>query len=107
MPLNPGVEFRTPEPPSTRYQSVVDWPTVVSTLKADPGEWGYVGVFSSGVAGHIKAGRYPQFHPHGDDLEKARVYMRRHWEVTVRKVKPKKGQEDGPLRYETYIRWLG
>ena len=101
MPLDGSVEFRTPEAPVSRFRPRVDWAAVVKTLKADPGEWGYVGDFSSGLASSIRAGRYQQFHPHGDDEEKARAYMRRHWEVTVRKVKDDSG------RYETYLRWLG
>ena len=101
MALHPAVEFKTPEPPASRWDAQVDWDAVVAELKAVPTEWGLVGNYSSGVAAHIKAGRYKQFHPHGTDVEKAKTYMRRHWEVTVRKCKDESGL------YETYIRWLG
>lgn len=99
MALTPAVEFRDPKPPAQRWEGQVDWPTNVATLKGMKNQWGYCGDFSSGVAAHMRAGRYKQFHPHGDDVEAARVYMKRHWEVTVRKT------ESG--LYELYIRWLG
>lgn len=99
--INPAIELREPSPMPNRAEGSVDWDAVAAELKAAKNEWGYVGDFSSGVASHLRAGRYRQFHPHADDPEKARAYMSRHWQVTVRKVKPDNGL------YEVYIRWLG
>lgn len=99
MALKPTVEFRDPKPPNQRWDNVTDWEKNVATLKGMKNTWGYCGEYSAGVAAHIRAGRYKQFHPHGDDLEAAKSYMRQHWEVTVRKA-------DSGL-YELYIRWLG
>lgn len=98
MTLNPDIEFRTPQPPAKR-QGRVDWTSVDRELRGAPNEWGYIGVFSSGVASGLRAGRYVALHPHGHDQDKASQYMSRHWEVTVRKV------ENG--KYELYLRWLG
>jgi hypothetical protein len=100
MALNPAIEFKTPEPPAQRWDAQVDWDAVVVACKGKPTEWALVGNYSSGVAAHIRAGRYKQFHPHGDDTEAAKRYMKKHWEVTIRKCK-----DDSGL-YETYIRWM-
>jgi hypothetical protein len=101
MALTPAVEFRSPKPPAQRWEGQVDWNEVVATLKEAKNEWGYVGNYSSGIASHIRSGRYKQFHPHADDQEAGKAYVARHWEVTVRKA------DDDSGLYELYIRWLG
>ena len=88
-----------PPKPNHRWEGQTDWDAYVASMKANKNEWGYCGDFSSGIANHIRSGRYKQFHPHGDDAEAARLYMKKHWEVTVRK------NDDG--LYELYVRWLG
>jgi hypothetical protein len=98
--LDPKIEFRDPPAVLPRLGNATDWERIVAALKKNKGQFGLVGVYSPGIASHIRSGRYKQFHPHGDDAEKAKAYMRRHWEVTVRKT-------DDDTGHELYIRWLG
>lgn len=85
------------DPPSRERKSRQHWIEVVAALKAAPGRFGLVGVYSSGVGTHIRQGLYKAFYPagHPDPAD----YMAKHWEVVTRRVEDRKT--------EVYVRWLG
>ena len=106
------VSFGDPQPVS-RWEGN-DWPKVGAALKARKGKFGHVGQFSTGIASHLRSGRYKAFLPealHDADPDEKRAYMRDHWEVTTRTVPPPKRRktDDDPLynRCDVYIKWLG
>lgn len=94
------MQFKEP-PAERRRQRSAHWETAVKELKANPGHWAMVGVYSPGVASHLRTGKYPSFLPDGltDPIE-AQRYMREHWEITTRRINEGR-------RNEVYIRWVG
>jgi hypothetical protein len=91
------MEFK--EPPAERRRQRSDhWENAVAELRKNPGKWGMVGVYSPGVASHLRKGKYPSFIPNGTDNPEK--YMSDHWEVTTRRI------NDG-RRNEVFIRWIG
>lgn len=104
------VSFGDPAPVQ-RWEGT-DWDGVVEKLQARPDEYGHVGQFSTGIASHIRAGRYKAFLPealHDADPDEKRTYMRQHWEVTTRVVKPKRKRDEEPIynRCDVFVKWLG
>lgn len=94
------MQFKEP-PAERRRQRSAHWETAVAELKNNPGEWGMVGVYSPGVASHLRKGKYPSFLPDGtSDPMEAERYMREHWEITTRRINEGR-------RNEVYIRWVG
>ena len=91
------MEFKEP-PEERRRQRSPHWEKAVAQLKEKPYEWGMVGVYSPGVASHLRKGKYPSFIPEG--TENPERYMKDNWEVTTRRI------NDG-RRNEVYIRWIG
>lgn len=86
------------DPPQRKPRSRQHWVDIVAELKANPGRFGLVGTYSTGVGTHIRQGLYKAFYPdgHPDPIG----YIEDHWEVVTRRTK------EGN-RTEVYIRWLG
>ena len=96
------MQFKSP-PAERRRQRSPHWEEAVKELKSKPGEWGMVGVYSPGIATHLRKGKYPSFIPEGmyaDDPLAAERYMKQHWEITTRRINEGR-------RNEVYIRWVG
>lgn len=97
------MQFKSP-PAERRRNRSPHWEEAAKNLKENPGEWGMVGVYSPGMASHIRKGRYPSFLPEGmsytEDPIATEQYMKQHWEVTTRRINEGR-------RNEVYIRWVG
>lgn len=109
-----SVSFGDPAP-LNRWEGN-DWVQVVEKCKARKGEFGHVGQFSTGIASHLRSGRYKAFLPealHDADPDEKREYMRGHWEVTTRTYTPprkggRKGDDEPTYnRCDVYVKWLG
>ena len=56
------------------------WKVIVDKLKNEhPGDWALIGIYSRGVATHIRKGRYPAFYPQG--VDNVVEYMDSHWSI--------------------------
>jgi len=74
------------------------WVGVVQQLKDNPGKAGKTGPYATGVANHIRKGRYAAFTP--PNVTDRYTYMQKHWSVTTR-VAERRGRE------HVYITWIG
>lgn len=74
------------------------WADTVATLRDNPGKAGKTGPYATGVANHIRKGRYAAFAPSGTADREG--YVKRHWHITSR-VGERRGRE------YVYITWIG
>jgi len=86
------------DPPVRKRSSRQHWIDMVQELKANPGRFGYVGTYSTGVGTHIRQGIYKAFYP--DDEKDPIGYIASHWEIVTRRSK------DGK-HIDIYIKWIG
>lgn len=101
------VDFRPPPPSKPGIVGKVDWPAVIAALKERQGDYGFVGTFSSGLASHIRTGRYAVFLPgeaSGWLDEEKRRWMADHWSVETRAVGK---NATGGYLFDVFVKWLG
>lgn len=93
------LEFKEP-PKSGRDARSDKWKDIAFYLKAEPGEWAYVGEYSPGVPAQIRRGEYPAFIDPSSSLP-PRTQMELFWDVTTRKA------DRVGRRCDLYIRYIG
>lgn len=90
------------DPPESRqFRSDVDWPAVAEAIAKAKGKFHFIGVFSPGVATHIRNGRYKVFLP-ARGCDDPKDYMTTHYKVTTRSIP----SEGGGKRVNLWIKRL-
>jgi len=110
------------DPPVTRKGAVSEkWLAIAQELQDNPNKWALVGDFTPGMATHLRRGTYPAFMADfsGEGVEQATLYMKRHWQITTRKIEKtdeteteeqtseEETKKTKGTRHNIYMRWLG